>query len=69
MKFKLSMVYKYNIDNKQYMEGSSNVENATMHLNENINNVRLFDLMQECSKGQRSLVWSLSLHHCKLCQP
>jgi hypothetical protein len=40
-----------------------------MHLNENINNVRLFDLMQECSKGQRSLVWSLSLHHCKLCQP
>ncbi len=56
MKFKLSMVYKYNIDNKQYMEGSSNVENATMHLNENINNVRLFDLMQECSKGQRSLV-------------
>ncbi len=40
MKFKLSMVYKYNIDNKQYMEGSSNVQNATMHLNENINNVR-----------------------------
>ncbi len=38
------------------MEGSSNVEYATMHLNENINNVRLFDFMQECNRGQRSLV-------------
>jgi hypothetical protein len=56
MKFKLFMVYKYNNDNKQYTEGSSNVEYATMHLNESINNVRLFDLMQKNIRSKKSLV-------------